>query len=187
MDTAEALRMVRALVDEMNPDTAARYGIKPILQEPETKRAIEKAGVLAVEAKRADRRKSLPAKLAKRWSRAEQKRLCKEFEQELSIHEIAELHGRTDGGIIVRLERLGKISRLPTLDRLASPGRKLPTSAGPDRPWLPQEDDQLCSEFHSRLEFEEIAGHLNRSSQAVVSRLTVLRKIGIKSPFILAG
>lgn len=182
MEAAEALKIVRALADGINPSTEERFGRETIFQEPETIRALEKAAtLLEVEAKRAARNRNR-AQATKRWLRSEEERLCLEFESGMSVREIAERHGRTDGGILVRLGRLGKISLLPAPDSFPSLRRKPPSSASSDRPWLPQEDEQLCSEFHGLLEVEEIAGHLGRSKQAVVSRLTVLRKIELKTP-----
>jgi hypothetical protein len=51
METAELLKMVQALVDGINSDATARYRIQLIFHAPQTIRTLEKAAVLAVEAK----------------------------------------------------------------------------------------------------------------------------------------
>lgn len=49
--------------------------------------------------------------------------------------------------------------------------------AGPGKPWMPEEDAQLCAEFYRSVDFNEMADHLGRTKSSIFCRLVALGKI----------
>lgn len=60
-------------------------------------------------AKRAERDRSLPSNAGRSWPETEDKELLAIFDAGTPVKEIAEKHGRTQGAIVSRLVRLGRI------------------------------------------------------------------------------
>jgi hypothetical protein len=58
------------------------------------------------------RARAITPNCGKSWSRAEEAQVCSEFERGMPFSKMAELHGRTRGAIVSRLEQLGKIKDL---------------------------------------------------------------------------
>lgn len=195
MEAAEALRIILALADGVNPGTGERYGTGSIFQEPETIQALEEAArALAHEAKRAARSRSLPARVGEPWFRSEEEQVCQEFDRGLGIPEIARVHGRTRGGVTARLEALGKVPRQIAMDfslPSGAAGRETIPSQGsapeevvkqdlavdPYRPWLREEDARICEEFFRHVDLGQIGRCLGRNRLAVYSRLVSLGRI----------
>jgi hypothetical protein len=55
----------------------------------------------------------LPKNAAKAWSNQEDAQVCDELRRGMNFERIAQIHNRTNGSIVARLVRLGKISAAP--------------------------------------------------------------------------
>jgi hypothetical protein len=110
MEIQEALRIMRALADGVNPETGEVLTADALYQHPPVVRAFHRA-VLALEhvEERERSKKALPANAGKSWSRAEDELVCEELRRGIDFHQIAKTHNRTIGSIIARLVKLGKI------------------------------------------------------------------------------
>ena len=110
MEISEALKIIRALADGVNPFTGEVFPDDSPYQHPQMVRALFKAvGVLESREKREKRRGYLPEHAGNPWRGEEEVRLVSEFDSGLSIAEIAKNHKRTKGAIRSRLKKLGKI------------------------------------------------------------------------------
>ena len=67
-------------------------------------------GALEFQQQRERARKFLPKNAGKAWSHQEDAQICDEIRRGFSFEKIAQMHDRTNGSIIARLVRLGKIS-----------------------------------------------------------------------------
>jgi hypothetical protein len=117
MEIQEALRIMRALADGVNPDTGEVLAADAVYQYPPVVRAFHRA-VRALEyvEERERSRKAPPANAGKSWSRAEDELVCEELRRGINFHQIAKTHNRTIGSIIARLVRRGKIRPNTPLD-----------------------------------------------------------------------
>ncbi len=117
MEIQEALRIMRALADGVNPDTGEVLAADAVYQYPPVVRAFHRA-VRALEyvEERERSRNPPPANAGKSWSRAEDELVCEELRRRINFHQIAKTHNRTIGSIIARLVRLGKIGPNTPLD-----------------------------------------------------------------------
>lgn len=122
MENSEALRIVRALADGVNPATGETFEADAVFQQPETIRALERAAAA------------------------------------LQSH----------------VETLDRNRKQPA-------GIEQATVADTGKPWLPEEDEQLCLEFYHSVDFDDIANHLGRARRAIISRLVKLGKIKPKA------
>lgn len=118
MKTFEALRIIRSLVDGVNPCTGEMLPDDSPYQQSSILRAL----FIAVQAlerleERQKREQRLPQNASKSWDESEDKMLCTEFESGLTIMQLAQKHRRTLGAIQSRLEKLGKI---PLYNRVQS-------------------------------------------------------------------
>ncbi len=110
METSEALKIIKALADGINPFTGEVIPDDSPYQNPQMVRALFKA-VSALESreKSEQRRRYLPKNAGNPWYDEEESKLISEFDSGLSISDIAKKHKRTKGSIRSRLEKLGKI------------------------------------------------------------------------------
>ncbi len=117
MEIEEALKIMRALADGVNPETGEVLSADAVYQYPPVVRALHRA-VLALEyvEERERSRKAPPANAGKSWSRAEDEQVCEELRRGIDFHQIARTHNRTIGSIIARLVKLGKIGPNTPLD-----------------------------------------------------------------------
>jgi len=101
MEIQEAIKVVRALADGVNPET--REGLKDdsICRNPQVVVALNRA--LAALVTQQERELKKPVSAGQFWSRAEDKQVCEELD-------IAKTHNRSVPSIIVRLVKLGKIA-----------------------------------------------------------------------------
>jgi hypothetical protein len=110
MQLDAALPIVRALADGVNPVTGEAYPEHSPYAEPRTLRALFSAvDLMAKEVEREKRRERLPANFGKPWTEAEDRTLTAEFDNALSVNDMARRHARTQSSIRLRLEKLGKI------------------------------------------------------------------------------
>jgi len=114
MTTNEALQILRSLADGRCPVTGCSFPAESPYQQAEVVRALHVA-VRALERLEQRERRSgrLPERAGKAWDSAEDQQLCEEFAAGKSIAELSQLHKRTRGSILSRLEKLGKLPSQP--------------------------------------------------------------------------
>ena len=111
MEIQEALAVIRKLADGMHPETGAVLPSDCLYHHPQAVRAMHRAvGALEFQEERERARKFLPKNAGKAWSNQEDTQICDEIRRGMSFERIAEMHSRTNGSIVARLVRLGKIS-----------------------------------------------------------------------------
>ena len=116
MNATEALHILRALADGVDPQTGEEFPGDSPYQNPQIVRALFRSIAALEEAEEKETRKrenKLPGNAGKAWDAAEDKTLGAEFEAGISIRELAQKHERTEGAIQSRLVRLGKV-QLPS-------------------------------------------------------------------------
>jgi hypothetical protein len=112
MDTSKALEIVRALADGTDPYTGEVYPPESPYQNAETVRALFTAiDALERAERRKKRKRALPERAGQPWDDEEDSVLIKRFKEGVGVKEIAVEHKRTEGAILSRLEKLGKILR----------------------------------------------------------------------------
>ena len=117
MGDEEALKVIQALADGVNPITGEVLPDNSPYQSAEIVRALH-ASIKAIEHKiKSDaRRNSLPRNAGKPWSGEEDYQVAKAFDEGVSVTEIAHSHMRTRGAIQSRLVKLGKIELRPDFE-----------------------------------------------------------------------
>jgi hypothetical protein len=109
MQIPEALEIVRALADGIDPNTGEIFPEGTPYQHPQVIRALMTA-LQALEQRRNDKGYDpLPMRAGKAWDKAEDEQLVRDFEAGVTLVQLAKRHERTRGSIRSRLEKLGKI------------------------------------------------------------------------------
>ena len=110
MHLENALPIVRALADGVNPITGETWPEDSPYAEPRTLRALFSAvDLMQREVEREKKRERLPANFGKPWNEGEDRAITSEFDAGLAIGEMARKHARTQSSIRLRLEKLGKL------------------------------------------------------------------------------
>jgi hypothetical protein len=110
MEISEALRIIQALADGVDPNTGEVFPVNSPYQHPQVVRALFTAAkTLERSERRARRDDRLPENAGKSWDHAEDRQLCQGFDAGMPISQLAQQHKRTEGSIRARLEKLGKI------------------------------------------------------------------------------
>ena len=113
MDEHQALNIVAALADGVNPVTGEVFAPDSPYQSAQVIRALYCVmHALQKKARSAQRRGSLPRNAGKPWSAEEDKALLAAFDGGKSIAELAQQHERTTAGVTARLEKHGRIDPL---------------------------------------------------------------------------
>jgi len=110
MKTAEAIRIVEALMDGFDPVTGELLPDTSPYNRPEVIRALARALDALQRAQEKERKRALPPNAGKKWSKEEERQLAEEFDKGMLAKEIAARHSRTRGSIAARLVRIGKVS-----------------------------------------------------------------------------
>src|SRR5581483_177762 len=120
MEIVDALKIMRALADGVNPETGEVLQADSIYQNPQNVRALHRA-VSAMEyaEERERNKKLLPQNAGRPWSREEEQQVCDELRNGINFQEIASMHNRSIGSIVARLVRLGKIEPKRTPEKVA--------------------------------------------------------------------
>lgn len=127
MDEAQALTIVAALADGINPLTGEVFPLDSPYQSPDIVRALFLART-ALDAKgRVRPRSGLPDNAGKPWNAEEDSRLLADFERGLSLVDLARSHARTAAGIQARLEKHGRLQPQP-LSRASGYARRMPAN-----------------------------------------------------------
>jgi len=110
MDRLESLKILKQLADRVDPYTGEMLPDHSPYQQPKTVRALFYA-IMALEGLKesTQRAASRLVNAGKSWEAAEDDQLKAEFDDNMSISELAKKHQRTAGAIQARLIRLGKL------------------------------------------------------------------------------
>ena len=108
MEIQEALEIMRALANGVNPETKQALEEGSICRQPQAVRALNRAINALVHEEQ--REKNKPAKAFKPWSHTEDTQVCDEVRKGMDFRDIAKAHNRTVPSIVARLVKLGKIS-----------------------------------------------------------------------------
>ena len=111
MEIQEALKIMRALANGVNPETGESMEADSVYRQPETVRALNRALAALVQLEHRERNKPLNA--GRKWTHAEDAQICEEVRSGTDFHEIAKKHNRSVGSIVARLVKLGKIAAPP--------------------------------------------------------------------------
>lgn len=110
MDGSDALTIIRALADGVDPFTGEVFPEDSVYQHPQVVRALFAAvQALEYQEKRRERERNLPRNAGTPWTAEEDERLSQAFDSGKSIKELAQFHERTHGAIQARLVKLGKL------------------------------------------------------------------------------
>lgn len=110
MNTSEAIRIIDALANGINPTTGELLEEDSLYNNPMVIRALFTSLKALERLDKADKKKrDLPGKAGKAWTEEEEKELTDAFDQGIPISEIADRHARTKGAITSRLVKLGRI------------------------------------------------------------------------------
>lgn len=116
MKNDDALKIIEALADGVNPETGAVFVDDSPFQTANITRALcAAAKALKYKIGADDRRKILPVNAGKKWTGQEDNEVSIAFDKGQTVTEIAEFHGRTRGSIQSRLFKLGKVTIVPSL------------------------------------------------------------------------
>ena len=114
MELSNALPILRALADGVNPITGDVFPETSPYAEPRTLRAIYSAvDLVQREVEREKRREKLPANFGKPWTEGEDATLRDHFQRGTTLTKIARMHARTQSSCRLRLEKLGLITPQP--------------------------------------------------------------------------
>lgn len=112
MDDTQALKIVSALANGVNPQTGEMFEVDSPYQALDVIRALYVA-VRALEissrSKARQRRARMPANAGKPWTEQEDRELLERFDEGQSAAQLAATHDRTLAGIQARLERHGRL------------------------------------------------------------------------------
>ena len=110
METRDALRVIQALADGVDPNTGELFSEDSPYQHPQVVRALFMAvGALQQHEERQKRVQRLPEHAGKPWDDAEDKQLGESFDAGMTVTQLARQHKRTEGSIQLRLEKLGRV------------------------------------------------------------------------------
>lgn len=110
MSPIEAKMIIHALANGIDPETGEVLPTESTFNNPQVIRALFIATMaLDTATKHFERPQKLPKNAGAIWSDKESEELLAHFDSGMPIKEIAQKHGRTEGGIASRLVRLGRI------------------------------------------------------------------------------
>jgi LmbE family N-acetylglucosaminyl deacetylase len=120
MEISEALKIIHALADGVNPLTGEVFSDNSPYQHPQIIRALFVAirALEQAEKKQASKRE-LPGNAGKPWDAEEDVQLSEGFDAGMTISQLAHKHQRTSGAIESRLVKSGKLPPDPLNRRWA--------------------------------------------------------------------
>jgi superfamily II RNA helicase len=111
MEIQETLAVIRKLADGVHPESGEALPRDCLYHHPVAVRALYRAmAALEFQDQQERVKRFLPKNAGKPWSNQEDVEICEELRRGMSFEQIAQLHSRTNGSIIARLVRLGKIA-----------------------------------------------------------------------------
>ncbi|HTZ96542.1 MAG TPA: hypothetical protein VMB18_09110 [Terriglobales bacterium] len=108
MELEEAVKIIRALADGVNPETGEVLQENSVCRAPQSVKALNRA--LGALTGQLEREKNRPQNAGKSWTRAEDEQVCEELKQGNDFAQIAKTHNRSVAAIVARLIKLGKIA-----------------------------------------------------------------------------
>ena len=123
MEISDALKIVQALAEGIDPTTGEFFPEGSPYNDPRVIRALFQALQAMERAKERERRaEKVASNAGKPWSDEEDRALIEQFDGHVPLRDIAVKHQRTQGSIASRLVRLGKIQeRSDVYNRSAPP------------------------------------------------------------------
>jgi hypothetical protein len=110
MEISEAIRIIKAAADGLNPFTGEVFSTDSVYQHPEMVRALYRAlSAMEIQARREKRKRNLPENAGRPWTDEDEQQLLKDFDAGVEIRDLARQFKRTYGSIEARLEMHGKI------------------------------------------------------------------------------
>jgi len=109
MDETQALSIVAALADGVNPMTGEVFGPDSPYQSAPVIRALYCLLNAAQNKSKPRRREQMPRNAGRPWTSEEDKALLAGFDGGKSMTELADQHERTVAGITARLEKHGRV------------------------------------------------------------------------------
>jgi hypothetical protein len=133
LDIQQVIKVWQALLDGTNPDTGAVLPADSILHSPTVIRALARLvqSLEYCEGRNQEKQRKLPPNAGRAWTPEEDAQVCEELRKGARFAEIAKGHGRTNGAIVTRLVRLGKIP--PNGVNVETPGKTVVSSVRSDR------------------------------------------------------
>jgi hypothetical protein len=111
MNASEALGIVRALANGLDPASGEAFAPESAYQRADTVRALFAAAQALEQVERSERRRvDLPAKTGQPWSEDEDRKLLASFDAGRGLAELASAHERTQTGIRARLVKYGRLA-----------------------------------------------------------------------------
>lgn len=107
MNIEEAILILETLLSGINPDTGEVISSKNIYSSTKVRQAINFV-IIQLDSKRGKIKYPNSGKV---WEKEEDLSLSKEFYEDIPLHEISKIHGRTLGAINSRLLKLGLIEK----------------------------------------------------------------------------
>jgi|SRR5579863_4350053 len=109
VDIQEAIKVIRALADGLDPETNAALPEDSICRKALSVKALNRAvGSLIAQSEREQNR---PTGAGRAWTGKEDAQVCEEVRKGMDFREIAKSHNRSVPAIVARLVKLGKISQ----------------------------------------------------------------------------
>ena len=108
MELEEAIKIIRALADGVNPETGEILHENSACRAPQSTKALNRA--LAALTAQHERERNRPQNAGKSWNRAEDEQVCEELRMGNDFTQIAKAHNRSVPAIVARLIKLGKIA-----------------------------------------------------------------------------
>lgn len=111
MNQSEALAIVRALANGVDPASGEVFAPESPYQRADTVRALFAAAEALERAAQFERRKQqLPAKTGQPWTEDEDRKLLASFDAGRGLVELAAAHERTQTGVRARLVKYGRLA-----------------------------------------------------------------------------
>jgi hypothetical protein len=107
MEIQEAIKVIRALANGMDPETGAALKEDSVCRVAHNVKALNRA--LGALVSQEGREREKPEKAGAYWTHAEDQQVCEELRKGIDFKEIAKTHNRTVVSVIARLIKLGKI------------------------------------------------------------------------------
>jgi hypothetical protein len=108
MEIEEAIRVVRAMADGLDPETHESLAPESLCRKSLVVKALNRAvGALIAQH---DREQNRPTGAGKYWTGKEDAEVCDEVRKGMDFRDIAKAHNRSVPSIVARLVKLGKIA-----------------------------------------------------------------------------
>jgi hypothetical protein len=108
MEIQEAIKVIRALANGLDPESGVALKDDSVCRVPLAVKALNRA--LGALVSQEEREQKKPGNAGTYWTRAEEQQVCEELRKGINFEEIAKTHNRTVVSVVARLIKLGKIA-----------------------------------------------------------------------------